>query len=312
LWRRSLLGPQLVEGLLAVLAFRRVFAALPEAERCVYLCEFLPWELGLNAARRGRPGPRTLGFQHGTLLGNLFNYFRDPTECSEPASPETLPLPDALAADGQLPFELLAGCRYPGLTRAEALRYQYIGPWLGRPVPAGSAETLLVAGSSNRRECEVLVALVHAAYPEAGTRRLVFRSHPLSPFGPIFARLGIDPAAAAYGEDAGDLADSLSSAALVLTAGSGVAVEALAFGCAVAVPLVSDALSMSPLDAFPGMAQAAAGPQELRAAFEAALESDRAARCEAGRAFLRRYWDLEPGLPRWKGLLAGSGSYQLP
>lgn len=289
LWERSFYGPPAVEGIAHALAFRRLFSALGEKGDFVYLSELQAWEKSLNAAKRAtRPGWRTIGFQHGSILGNLFNYFHAPSETSE-AGPAALPLPDVFGTDGEIPEKLLSECRYRNLTRLEALRYVPLGEVLAAPVkPRGN--TVLVAGSIDPVEARRLAELVTSAFPPGAGTRVVFKGHPMTPFG-----------APGYETLRGSLAAALAEPGVMVSASSGAALEALAHGWRVVVPLFDDVMPMSPLSAEPGLARFVEGPDELRRAVEEAFADP--GDSEMGRDFVRRYWDLEAHLPRWRKLL---------
>jgi surface carbohydrate biosynthesis protein (TIGR04326 family) len=300
-WERSFAGPPAIEGILFTLIFRAAFAELGGAADCAYLCEMMPWEAGLNAAKAAvRPKLRAIAYQHGSIFRNFFNYFRDPREAD---GPWPWPAPDVLAADGDIPRRLLEACGHPGQGQVDAVRYLALARQLGAAPAAPARACLLVAGNVDPLETEALISLACAAFPEAGPVALRFKGHPTLPLDPIFARLGIDHAARGYELVDGDAADALRQASVVLAGGSGVAVQALAFGCSVVVPVMAGALCMSPLGDYPEAARRVSSPEELRRAVADALEGRRWTSVEQGRDFVRSYWDLNEALPRWRALL---------
>lgn len=299
LWRRSFSGAPLMEGILAALAWRRAFAALRPG-RCVYWSEMLGWEAALVAAARAAQ-TRCVGFQHGSLLGSCYNYFRDPTDGA--GGRDALPLPDVYAADGEVPEALLAPCGYPGLTRAEAVRYLPLAAALAAPVPAFPAEpTLLVAGSIDPAETLRLVRLAARAFPVDGPVRLLFKGHPATPIADILVREGLTarPGCSVAG---GSLGEALAASHAVLAGSSGAGLEALAYGREVLVPSRPDALPMSPLWGLDAPRRSVRTFEDLSAQFLECAAGRRQGGVEEGRAFLRRYWDLDPGLPRWRRIL---------
>lgn len=305
LWRRSFYGPQCVEGILYTMIFRRAFRELADARDCVYLCERHHWEKALEAAAAAvAPRLRTIAYQHGSMLGNFFNYFQDPSETGREDGPWPLPLPKVTAANGETPRRLLEESRFPNLARVEALRYLGLAARLNEPFQPSAKAALLVAGSIDARETRALAALVCQAFPKAEGLAIVFKGHPFMPFEPVLAALGVDFEARGYEFASGGIDDCLKASTLVLTAGSGVALEALAFGREVIVPLFADVMPMSPLGESLGLARRVSSPEELRAAVAQALAGRRFADVEEGRNFVRRYWDLDLALPRWRTLLA--------
>jgi len=81
--------------------------------------------------------------------------------------------------------------------------------------------------------------------------------------------------------------------------------EALAAGCAVIRPVFPDVLSTSPLDGFEACYARVATPAELVEAVSNALDSQTTAEV---RDVARRYWTLDPSLPRWRALLGLSAA----
>ncbi len=290
LWERSFFGPPSVEGIAYALAFRRLCAALGPKGDFVYLSELLAWEKSLNAAKRAlRPSWRTIGFQHGSILGNLFNYFHSPSETQE-TGPAALPLPDVFGTDGEIPEMLLSECCYPHLTRLEALRYIPLAKALSEPVRP-RVKTVLVAGSIDPVEAWRLAEVVMQAFPPGGGTRVVFKGHPMTPFD-----------VSGYEVAKGSLGELLREPGVMVTASSGAALEALAYGWEIVVPLFDDVMPMSPLSVAPGLARFVEGSEELMKAVEEAFSAE-SARAEAGRDFVRRYWDMDPALSRWRKLL---------
>ena len=306
LWMSSFCGSTGMDGILYAMAFDRVFRRFAHVRDCLYYCEMHAWEKALNAAKeRLAPQVRSIGFQHANLPRNLFNYFYDPRETARRNPGLDLPLPDVLASNGQFPCALLAESEYPGLAPVESVRHLYLNEMLSSRVrPRTGRPTLLVAGSIDRAETRQLLGLVRAAFPHADGFDLWYRGHPAVPIEAIFRELGwpLNPMARIVQE--GSLLDYLLPAWAVVVPSSSVAIEALACGCEVIVPVFSGAMMMNPLWDIDGPCHHVANGTELAAAWQFIREGQTLSSVEEKRAFVRRYWHLEPDMPRWTQLLS--------
>lgn len=206
-------------------------ATLVRNERSIrdvfYPFEFQPPERALTAgARRG--GARAIGLQTGLFTSNQFGFLFPPGLAAQ------APMPDLLAAYGELPYKtfarqlgadrvVLSGpIRYPTLLRA---------PHERKPV---DGVRVLVTTSTIREES---LPLLESAFAVAARHRelsLVFRFH-------YHLLLHAEVAAAAakhgvaYAMSEGTLHDELLRSTAIVTGGSSTGIEAIALGC---MPLV--------------------------------------------------------------------------
>jgi surface carbohydrate biosynthesis protein (TIGR04326 family) len=309
LWLDSLAGKTAAEGIAYHLAFATLLERQEKPADIVFPMEMHAWEKALcAAARAATPAPRTIGFQHAALSRNYFHFFSHPRETEPSDRPDALPLPSRLALTGRAVEELLAPCGYPGLAPVEAIRFLAVGRTLEGERPAPPAHpALLVAGSIDPAEVRALTALALAAFPRTEEVDLLFKGHPMCPFEPVFKALGVDPAAAGYKILGGNIGEALARAGAVLVPSSTVSIEALAFGCAVFVPVFPDSLVMNPLADYPEHCARVSTPQALREGVLSALARRPESSPKSQTAFIRHYWRLDPELPLWHDLLSGQG-----
>lgn len=307
LWDMSFSGYVGMEGILYSLSFNKMFRHVSDATDCIYYAEMQAWERALNAAhKKVAPGVRTIGFQHAVAPRNEFEYFPDPRESQRTGCECDMPLPDMLAANGRLPFDLLVKSGYERITRVESVRYLYLNEMMTHvPKARDGRPVLLVAFSGNNaQEARSLLSFVHEALPRAQGYDLWCKGHPAYPLDNVFKQLGIDPASAGYKICVGAIADCLKSAWAVLVPSSAVAMEALAYGCEVIVPVSPDCILRNPVVDFSGPCDVVTSPGELVAAWDKICAMKEVYNIEQKRDFVRDYWNLDPGLPRWTALLS--------
>ena len=205
LWNTSFCGPNGIRGIFYYFIFKQVFKEIPYIKNCLYYCEMHAWEKALNAARKQEsPNIRTIGFLHNTVPKNYYNYFYDPKEILLKGEITDLPLPDVLACNGEIPFNLMAKQRYPNLSKVEAIRHLYINKYLSCVKSANDIDVynnipvLLVAGSIDRTETASLILLLNAAFPREQHFRIWLKGHPAMPIEAILKSLNIDSRKCGY------------------------------------------------------------------------------------------------------------------
>lgn len=305
LWRLSFCGIIGFEGITYSFLYKRVFSELPDMSNCIYYCEMHAWEKALNAAKeKEKPNTRTIGFQHSFVSRNHLFYFYDQTEARKRLKVSDLPLPDVLACNGEFNYSLMQESTYPGLTRVEAVRQMYLNGILSLPVPPRNGKSvLLIAGSIDKNESRFLIAFINEAFPRATEFEICFKGHPAMPFEGLFNEVGIDVTEVGYSISRENIAECLKEAQTVLVPSSSVAIEALAFGCEVIVPSFPNTMQMNPLADFEGYYHKVTTPEELREVMVRIAGGEKLRSVEEYRDFVRKYWYLDPGLPRWEELL---------
>lgn len=306
LWTTSLLGTESIRGILFYLSFQRFFRDFQLFDDCLYYCEMQAWEKALIAAKNSEnPKIRAIGFQHASTPRHFWPYFFDATETEMRKTPDALPLPDVLAANGHLTHAMLAQSQYPELQEVEAVRYLYLQKLMKLNQRAERMrQVLLIAGSIDRTESLALLEMVIAAFPRGREFEIRFKGHPSMPFEPLFDEVGIDVTTAGYNLCKGDIVNCLEGASAVLISASTVGMEALALGCEVIVPVFPDSIQMNPVADFPDRCRIISTPEDLRIIMDELGEKVCSHDTEESRHFVRSYWNLDPALPKWSFLLA--------
>jgi surface carbohydrate biosynthesis protein (TIGR04326 family) len=306
LWRSSFYGSVGMQGIFYALIFEQAFGEIPNITDCLYYCEMHAWEKALNAARNRKDrNIRTIGFQHTSVSKNYFHYFYDQTETIRTDKPSDLPLPDVLACNGDLMCTLLSESGYPEIKRVEAVRQLYLNRVLSLPTqPRKERPILLVAGSSSKIETKALMAFLNASFPKADEFDVWVKGHPTVPVEKIFEELGIDIPETRYTICHNNISECLRYSRAVLVPTSAVAIEALAFGCEVIIPVFPDIMLMNPLAEFEAYYHKVTSIEDLRNTMKKVIDGHYRDRIADYRNFVRRYWDINPELSKWMDLLA--------
>ncbi len=308
LWDISFCGYVGMEGILYYLLYEEAFKRIKNVGGCLYYFEMVAWEKAINAAKkRFNPDTKTIAFQHTTISKNYFSYFYDKNETAVTGEATDMPLPDILAANGELMYELLSTSGFQCLTQLEAIRQLYLNNILNKaPESANRLNVLLVAGSgsSNMTESLALASQVIEAFPISDNPEIWFKGHPSMPFERVLKVLGIELEKTGYMIKSGDIADFLREVAIVIVSSSTVALEALACGCEVIIPFFPDAIQMNPLADFERFYHRVTSAVELKETVISIQNGNRRNNIQESRSLLNRYWNLDPELPRWSELLS--------
>lgn len=305
LWNKSFCGSVGMQGILYYFIFKQVFKKIFYINDCLYYCEMHAWEKALNAAKKQEnPYIRTIGFQHATVSKNHFHFFHDQSETVGEDKVSDLPLPDVIACNGQFMYSTLAESGYTKLEKVEAVRYNYLDKILSSTIRhREEVPVLLVAGSINKTESINLIHIVNAAFPKAENFDIWFKGHPLMPFEKLFEEVGIDISERGYMIRHNNISECLDSAWAVLVPSSTVAIEALAYGCEVIVPVFPNSMLMNPLADFEGYYHKAGCPEELRETMRKIVNGHTLHDTNEYKEFVRKYWCIDRTLPRWVNLL---------
>lgn len=305
LWRRSFCGLEAMRGLMFYLAWKRALRLLPSFDQSVYLCEMQIWEKALiAAARRVQPKMKLIGFEHTSVSKN-YTFFRHAKSDFESVDkPAGVPLPDVLACNGRLAKEQLAASGYRNLTEVEAIRHLYLADiFSDTDIRRSDRPILLVAGSIIREETKALLSLIHEASLEKEEWEVWLKGHPSMPIEDILNDMNVDATSSGWMIKAGDIRTYLEKAAVAIVPTSSVSIDALALGCDVVVPVFSNFFLMSPLAGFEAFYQKVHDPNELKTFLRNYSINGKSVCVRDKRDFVRDYWHLETGLPRWRGLL---------
>lgn len=309
LWHASFFGPKSIDGMVHYAIFKEIFATTPTIEDCLYYCEMQPWEKALNAAKNAvAPLVRTIGFQHSSFSKNDFQYLYAASELERNGAVTDLPLPDILACGGEAAGSYFKDLGYGNIKRVEAIRYLYLNDLLssGRPSRQADSQVVLVTGSAQKKESANLIAMVNAAFPKNERRQIWFKGHPTLPIRNLLREQGIDHEKAGYVMCDDDLSQCIKKACVVIVPTSTVALEALACGCEVVVPVFADSMLVNPLADFQGYYHRVESVRDLIDTLDRIAGGHRLHDVRQTEEFVRKYWCLDRALPRWKSLLTAN------
>lgn len=305
LWHRSFCGSTSMEGILYYYIFRNLFERINKICGCLYYCEMHAWEKALNAAKRDLVQDfKTIGYQHAILPMNLFSYFYDKTETELHRMASDMPLPDILAASGELTYSLLLQSGYPGLIKLEAVRYIYLNDILRKNQTRKSDRNcLLVTGSISKKESIALLTLVYEAFKNEDEIEILLKGHPAMPFENLINDMKIQIEKTGLRIVKEELPYLLKSSAIVIVPSSSVALEALAYGCEVIVPFSPDMIQMNPLADFNFCYHKITSYEDLKRVVKNIKNEKLLNDPNLTADFINKYWDLNPSLPGWLDLL---------
>jgi len=307
---QSFYGDYIFQGTLYYMMFQSMFSKLRGVNQCLYYCEMQSWEKALIAAKRKIvPGLKSIGYQHSSISFNYWHYLHSMDEITSKNLPSGLPLPDILAANGDIPKRMLEGY-YGKVESLEAIRYLYINDYLKmRKNTVNKRITndefvFMVCTTIDLKESRIITSLVLEAFPSVPQGlQIWFKGHPSLPVEEIFKEVGVSEKDTGYQIKTGKVSELLTFSQAVLVGTSTVAIEALTFGCEVIVFISPDMPNQSPLVGFEEYYQPVYSPQELRDVIERLKKSGPTKSLEKCQDFVKTYWKLNPSLDAWKEIL---------
>ncbi len=306
LWHFSFVDAIGTTGIMQSEMFKTFFKTTKNIKDCLYYFEMNSWGKAFCAAKNQiKPGIRIIGFMHAAISKNHLHYFFHPEEMRPRNKLTDLPLPDIIATNGSLMQETLSPY-YPSLTPLESMRYLSISKILSKSIPKRTGKPILVIASSGDTtgldEAKSMIWMIHNAFPRTDQFEIWFKPHPTINIHQIFANLKIDYQKCGYQITEKNMSDLLPKAQAVMVGSSTVAIEALAYGCEIIVPIFANVLSMSPLMDFHDYCYRITSSEELLATWEKIRKGDLLKTTEQKHAFIKRYWWLDPELPKWHEL----------
>jgi surface carbohydrate biosynthesis protein (TIGR04326 family) len=303
LWWQSFVGASGTRGIIFYLTYLEMFKQLKQVKTCLYYCEMQAWEKALLLAQKKQcPKVTTVAFQHTVIMKNYFNYFYHIDELKQTGSTNDFPLPTKLLANGTLMRTLLAESGYPNLAEVEAVRQLYISQRTRVTDPTPEKPVLLVVGSYDRVETSSLITMVYQTFPNADDFQIWFKGSPVNPVEILFKELGIDSQAANYQILHRDVAELLQLASIALVANTTVAIEAIAFGKPLIIPLFADTMLMNPVIDTSAAYHQVTTPAQLSTQVQTLLARPPSLSIPNAE-FINSYWHLDTQLPRWTHLL---------
>lgn len=304
LFRESVEGVDGFSGRVYHRAFREFFNGSAAGD-VIYFAECHGWERALAAARGPSRDGKLIAYQHAAVGTNELNYYTAPWENRAPA-----PVPDVWVANGSVTEDLLRRAGHGRVVRAEALRHLSLGRRARRPVNTARAPAALALSGIDWRESRRLMAwLLWGRAAGFGIRWRV-RLHPsadrrrvLRGWAPALLRdFDLDSPTPTH--------VALEGVAVAVAGSTSMALDALALGCRVVVPVFAGGLSLSPLLEAVEVRDVVDSPAALhRIVVERANAPFDLAAATRGRAFVERYWEMDERLPRWNTFL-GEGVLQ--
>lgn len=316
LWKKSFVGYPGIEGIFYYQLFKKIFCFFSKTDHCIYYAEMQAWEKALNAAKvRVVSKAKTIGFQHTSIPKNNYRAFYSPSEINTGRNDLCkMPLPDTLACNGEVPFEILSKQSYPSLKKVEAVRQLYLCKYLSNEniyERKQNDHILLVIGSLNRVESTSLVNLIAAAFNQKQSFKIWLKGHPSLPLDGILKELQIDISRYSYEIKNENVEVLLKEATIVMVGDSTVAIEAMMFNCHVVLPVFNDNMFLSPLCGFEQYYTRVYNPDDLVTTVQSIFNNNfNDAYFEEAKLFVSKYWELNDGLECWMELLQNRQDYQ--
>jgi surface carbohydrate biosynthesis protein (TIGR04326 family) len=212
-------------------------------------------------------------------------------------------MPEQLLANGNMMHALLAKTNWPSLSQAEAIRHLYISHLKVNDRDSSQKNVMLVVGSYDRVETKSLITLVYQAFPVAADFEIWFKGSPVNPVEPLLKQLGIDVQKTHYKICYEPVSELLPKAAIALVANTTVAIEALALGCELIIPLFADTMMMNPAVSSGVDYKLVSHPQQLLECVTALLQKSKTTETFKNSNFIQNYWHLDAAIPRWTEIL---------
>jgi len=296
-----------LNGIVYFELYKKIFSRFAKASHCIYCFEMHAWEKALNAAKRlTAPAVKTIAFQHSFVPRNYFPYFCHPSETGAKRGPLSLPLPDILTCNGDIPFGRMSKSGYPDLRKVEAVRYSHLSPHLNTPHFSAKEKILLICCPLMRDKAKALISLFYETFPHPGQGFKVWlKGHPTLPLEGILEELGISTRRSGCVIKHEPIAELLKTVNVVLAGGTSVAVEALACGCKVILPVFADCIFFNPLDEFDRFYTKVSNPSEFKQAVCRIMENrDKTSDKRDIDDFISHYWCFDDSLKRWEEVLS--------
>lgn len=304
LMAESFIGWTGLEGILFFELYKKVFSYFPDVPYCIYYTEMHAWAKALNAAKKLKaPQIKSIGFQHTNVSRNFFHYFHHPCEVGEGKS-ISLPLPNILACNGDIPLSLMARCGYPNIRKVEAIRHLYLSDCLNNPDFSKKEDIVLIAGSMDSQVTRALISLFYEAFSKPQEFKVWLKGHPALPLEQVLKELDINPDNSGYVVKHDPINKLIKVVRIVFVGDSTVALEGLASGCVVILPVFADHMFMSPLAGFEKYYIRISDPAELKNIIERIIGyKERKEEFADIKKFILSYWCLDKSLKRWEKLL---------
>lgn len=244
-WYSSFAGRIGYRGLLYYNMFKSMFNRV-KVRKCLYFYEMQIWEKALISARGAVGSTVSLyGYQAGTVSRMLLNFFSDPSEIIDDTL-YALPRPDRVICNGCLPYAYMRESGWPEekLIIAEAIRYSYLKKFL-RKKWHKKKNVVLLAFSISPEESSSILTIAYESFKDLEDIEVWVKPHPFLDIKKVFELSGISEKGLSFNIKKGPIENFLPEARIVIVGESGVAIEALAFGCEIVIVNVPEWINMS-------------------------------------------------------------------
>ena len=301
-WRDDLRGERSVHHLLWLGIFEAACADLPHQHRGIYLCEGTSWERAFVHAWQASGHGELIGVPHATIRFWDLRYYVD-ARTRVRGGMRSLPQPDRLVRNNvtadaafvatSVPEEVIVDCealRYSHLTDISRVGFSHdrLGPL-----------RVLILGEMRPSPMGKMLGLLVDAVDRGLVAEFTIKPHPSSPIrAEDYPSLNLLTVTAPLSTIVVDFDVAFSSH------GTSAGVDVLLAGLPVIVWLDDKDLNLSDLRGQPDV-RFVSESADLADAMRAVADG------EVGSSGSREFFTLDPGLPRWRGLLAAD-HHRLP
>lgn len=271
----------------------------------IYQNEMQNWEKAFNVAFKQHAHQlSTLGYQHTSVTPNYFFYYIHPDEIGSTPDQLEHPLPDIFGVCGERPRWLLEKCRYPNLKVFPALR-KMASKY--RPdqqhINESRKPSLIFLGSYDSKETKANLSLLIHAFPSASEFPILLKGHPSCSLGQLCKELGVDVNKSGYQLVDGDINELLRQVTIAIVGTSTACIDALGMGCHVIIPVLNDALNLSPLLGNPDFYTLVGTSTELKKAVENFKHGKNEHEFQCTLQFIKDFWYFDDTLAAWKEII---------
>lgn len=188
-WKKSVIGRVLLENIIWIKTFRKIFKNLKNQKFCLYPCEMISWEKALVFACFKANIP-TIAFQHTSLRPMDIRYFND-SRVYESYSGKAL-LPTILAVNGEWAHKQFIDNNYPKerIFLVESLRNIYLLEL--EKTNELHKKTLIVLPGIKKDENELQISLIKRVIDKINFERIWIKPHPYFPINDLVKKYGLD------------------------------------------------------------------------------------------------------------------------
>jgi hypothetical protein len=142
-------------------------------------------------------------------------------------------------------------------------------------------------------------------FPQADKFAIWFKGSPVNPIEPLFNELGIGVNEANYKIFHKDISELLKLTFIALIPNTTVAIEAVAFGCTIIIPVLADTMLMNPIVDTEAEYFIASTADEFKSIVENNIQQKHMlSHSLKSKSFIENYWNIDMQLPLWNEILS--------